>query len=312
VADRLTVRPQAETRQLSDIDEFSTTEDSEVVEIPASVPCSYAPSTYRQNAYTRQVSIVTGTMNKQTFTNWQNQSEISLLTELPDKRVMSVSVSVSKPPAISVFRSQDLVPQQSSPEKSGHILSDLPDFTMHEDDKIQPSEQALARRVANNAVEVADDRYAMAVQTMVKTLTDVEPEEPFWEDVKKLDLGRRDLASLYGLDEFCNRVQDLDISGNSISQLEGAPQSLRWLDASSNCLNSLTAWGHLMNLHYLDVSDNQLECLDGLENLIHLRELRADNNKISLLYGVLELDGLLKLSVRGNDLSFVDFEECQL
>jgi len=150
------------------------------------------------------------------------------------------------------------------------------------------------------------------VQNIVKTLTDVALEEPFWEDIRKLDLGSRDLGSLYGLDELCVRVQELDVNSNALSQLEGAPSSLRWLDASCNSLDSLTAWGHLMNLQYLDISDNQIDYLDGLENLVHLRELRADNNKISLLYGILDLDGLIKLSARGNDIGFVDFEHSQL
>ncbi|GAB7343208.1 hypothetical protein MBLNU457_1273t1 [Dothideomycetes sp. NU457] len=296
---------------LSNIEESLVLEDSvadnesEIEEIPASLPRGLPASAYAH--YNKG-----NTLRKNRSADYREHSEMSILAELPDKRLMSVSVSVSRPPAVSAPPSQELVIPQSSSDQSAYLLSDLPDFTVHDNDELRPSEQRLANSVAQHAMEAAGDRYAMAVQNIVKTLTDVEPEEPYWEDLKQVNLENKGLTTLHAFDEFCTRVQDLKISNNQITQLEGMPHTVRWLDASSNSLSSLTAWGHLVNLQYLDISNNDIDCLDGLENLMHLRELKADNNKISLLYGVLDLDGLIKLSARGNDLSFVGFEQCQM
>ena len=41
---------------------------------------------------------------------------------------------------------------------------------------------------------------------MVKSLTDAEPQEPYWEDMKHLTLSNKSLESLHGLDEFCERL----------------------------------------------------------------------------------------------------------
>ena len=152
----------------------------------------------------------------------------------------------------------------------------------------------------------------MAVQDLVKTLTDVEPDEPYWEDIKQLNLCDRDLDSVHNLEDFCNRLEDLDLSNNNVAHLEGAPNSIRRLNVRSNALSSLTAWSHLANLQYLDISGNTVDSLAGLCMLVHLREVRADDNQISSLDGVMGLDGLLKLSVRRNKLTNVDFEGCQL
>jgi len=288
-----------------DLEDSVADDESEVEEIPASLASALPASAYAH--YNKG-----NTFKKNRFAEYREHSEMSILAELPDKRVMSVSVSVSRPSVVSAPPSQELVVPRSTSDKSAYLLSDLPDFTVHDNDDLRPSEQNLANRVAQHAMEAAGDRYAMAVQNIVKTLTDVEPEEPYWEDLKQVNLENKGLTSLHAFDEFCTRVQDLKVSNNQITQLEGVPHTVRWLDASSNSLSSLTAWGHLMNLQYLDISNNNIDCLDGLENLIHLRELKADNNKISLLYGILDLDGLIKLSARGNDLSFVGFEQCQM
>jgi len=288
-----------------DLEDSIADNESEVEEIPASLPRGLPASAYAH--YNKG-----NTFRGNRFADYREHSEMSILAELPDKRLMSVSVSVSRPPAVSAPPSQELVVPRSTSDQSSFLLSDLPDFTVHDNDDLRPSEQRLANSVAQHAMEAAGDRYAMAVQNIVKTLTDVEPEEPYWEDLKQVNLENKGLTTLHAFDEFCTKVQDLKVSNNQITQLEGVPHTVRWLDASSNSLSGLTAWGHLMNLQYLDISNNDIDCLDGLENLIHLRELKADNNKISLLYGVLDLDGLIKLSVRCNDLSFVGFEQCQM
>ncbi|KAF1347970.1 hypothetical protein BDV97DRAFT_391262 [Delphinella strobiligena] len=259
----------------------------------------------------RQISLRRQTLHRGLHSGGQDSGELSFVATLPDKRTMSVSVNLSRPTTTSGKTDHDLIVPSSSPEKvdATFILSDLPDFTVNEEDEEHPSEKRLAKRIAQHAT---DDRYGMAVQSLVKTLTDVEPDEPFWEDIKQLSLRERDLGSVHNLEDFCTRLEDLDLSNNNIAHLEGAPHSIRRLNVRSNALSSLTAWSHLINLQYLDISGNSVDSLAGLSMLVHLREVRADDNQISSLDGIMGLDGLLKLSVRRNSLAGVDLEGCEL
>ncbi|KAK4958434.1 Protein nud1 [Elasticomyces elasticus] len=271
------------------------------------------PSTWRETP--REVSLRRQTLINKFVDGPRQQSEISLVAALPGERMVSLSLSVSRP-MTTRHLSNRLEELHSSPTKgnvnSTLILSDLPEFTVHEVDEEGPTERALAKRLAKHAAVEVDDRYALAVKHLVKTLTDVYEDEPYWEDVRELELRDRALVSLHGLEDFCARAQRIDVSDNCLTQLHGAPRSVRVLDARMNQLSSLTSWGHLMNLQYLDVSDNLLDSLKGLSGLIHLRELRADRNQIATLEGLQELDGLLKLSLRENQIQHVDFDGYQL
>jgi protein NUD1 len=258
-------------------------------------------------------------LRKQTLTNCitnetHERSELSLVAALPGERMMSMSLSVSRP--VTKYQESRVAELQSSPTKADPnatlLLSDLPDFTIHEEDTERPSERALSQRLAHHAAAEVSDRYALAVMDLVKVLTDVHEEEPYWEDLKQLDLHDQSLESLYGLDDFCTRVQDMDVSNNALTQLQGAPSTIRRLLARSNRLSSVTHWGHLMNLQFVDISDNHLDNLRGMANLIHLREIVADDNQITSLEGVSSLDGLLKLRLRRNKLQRLNLEGSQL
>lgn len=281
---------------------------------PARRP-SVPPPASNYRTLPRQLSLRRQTLTNRFTAEAHEQSELSFVAALPGERMMSLSLSVSRPLTIR-HQSHQIAELHSSPSKGDPnatvLLSDLPDFTIHEVDEERPSERALATRLAQHAAAEVNDRYGLAVKDLVKTLTDVQDEEPYWEDLKQLDLHQRSLASLYGLDEFCGRVQEMDVSDNALTHLAGAPISVRRLAARSNFLSSLTCWGHLMNLQYLDVSRNQLDNLDGLGNLVHLRELCADDNQITSLDGILDLDGLLKLRLRRNRIEHVDLAGCQL
>ncbi|KAK5117251.1 hypothetical protein LTR62_005868 [Meristemomyces frigidus] len=276
-----------------------------------------APVAAWQEMATRQMSLCRQTLTSKAFAQPRAQSEISLIAALPGERMMSFSMSVSRPAPTRHQTYGQVSELPSSPSKcnlnSTLLLSDLPDFTVHETDEVQrPTEKALAQRLANHAAVEIDDRYALAVKDLVKTLTDVQAAEPYWEDVRELDLHDRNLASLYGLDDFCTRVQRMDVSDNCLPHLEGAPATLRMLNARSNQLSDLSPWHHLMSLQYLDLSDNQLTSLVGLSSLVHLRELVVHDNQVSNLDGVHELDGLLTLKLRGNRIKHLDFDGSQL
>ncbi|KAG9880292.1 hypothetical protein KCU94_g20562, partial [Aureobasidium melanogenum] len=300
---------------LSEDDELLN-EDSITEELPApkqrgsGIPVPSWPLRSPQPA--RRGGLRNSSLRRQTFqrgyASGQDQREVSFVATFPDKRTMSVSVVAQPAPTMAVPNQEYGV---SSPARMDgtFYLSDLADFTVNDVDEERPSEKALARRVARTN---SGDRYAMAVQSLVKTLTDVEPDEPYWEDIKQLNLRDRGLDSVHNLEDFCTRLEDLDLSSNNVAHLEGAPTSIRRLNLRSNALSSLTAWSHMINLQYLDISNNQIDNLGGLCMLVHLRELRADDNQISNLDGIMNMDGLLKLSVRRNQLSKVDFEGCQL
>jgi hypothetical protein len=271
-------------------------------------------STIYRNMTTRTVSL-----RRQTYTSRFNaeeameQSELSFIASLPGERMMSLSLSVSRPMNKRQNFNQ-VTEQPSSPNKydPSYILSDLPDFTVHEQDYERPSERALARRLAKHAAEEVHDRYALSIKDLVKTLTDVAADEPYWEQKKQLDIHGQGVSSLHGLSDFCGRVQDMDVSDNKLAYLNGAPATIRNLIARGNMLTSLTPWTHLMNLQYLDISSNHLNSLSGLDCLLHLRELKADDNQITSLDGVLHLDGLLKLRLRRNRVHAVDFGDSLL
>ncbi|PNS18756.1 Septation initiation network scaffold protein cdc11 [Sphaceloma murrayae] len=295
---RRPVQPSADLREFSN--ETATKWDeaeSEVEELPARQP---------SQAHARRVSFQAQTFRQRRFGPDLDQSELSIVAELPDKRVMSVSFAVSRPK--SHLDRQIALPDH---DQSSLILSDLPDFTVADNDQLPgPTEHSLSATVARHGLEVEGDRYALAVQNLVKTLTDVKGDELYWEDMKQLSLSKQGLGTLHGLEEFCARLQKLDISNNAISHFDGAPLAIRWLDASHNSLTNLTAWDRLMNLQYLDVSHNDLTSLDGLGCLVHLREIKAAHNAIASLDGLADLEGLLKLDVSHNEISTVDLTHC--
>ena len=262
---------------------------------------------------TRHMSLRRKTLRSNFMVDALEQSEVSFVAALPGERTMNVSLSVSRP-LTSRYTPGYIAQPASSPSRadSSFMLSELPDFTIHENDEERPTERVLAQRLALYAKTEANDRYALAVKDLVHVLTDVEHDEPYWEDLKQLNLHNRSLVTLHGLSDFCVKVQTVDISNNALEHLKGAPSSLRFLNAISNRLSSLTSWNHLTNLQYLNISGNRLDSLVGLTCLIHLRELVVDDNEIGDFDGVSMLDGLLKISARRNKLQQLCFDNSQL
>ncbi|PGH17110.1 hypothetical protein AJ80_04985 [Polytolypa hystricis UAMH7299] len=205
------------------------------------------------------------------------------------------------------------------PETANHdttysfYLSPLPDFTFHQMDESMKLEVSyIAQRTHPESMRQVHGTFALASEELVKHITDVQPYEIYWEHLRKLDLQGKNLITLRKLNEFCSRLEELDVSHNNIGQLSGVPATVRSLKIQQNCLSNLTPWGHLSNLQYLDVSGNDLETLDGFAGLVHLRSLKANNNRIENIDGVLGLNGLLSLKLRGNKLQSVDFGKVDL
>ncbi|GAB1313607.1 Protein nud1 [Madurella fahalii] len=188
-------------------------------------------------------------------------------------------------------------------------LSPLSEFTVHRAEETLPLE---ASYVVGDHHLVTGDRsrrvMSMSMRELVEKLAEVEPFEPYWEDMQELDLRGKGLGALHALDEFCGQLVSLDVSKNNIGNLSGVPSSVRHLRATDNQLSSLTAWNHLMNLQYVDVSNNGLTSLAAFRSLVHLRSLRADNNQITSLDGIKYHRGLQTLRVRGNLIEDIDLD----
>ena len=192
-------------------------------------------------------------------------------------------------------------------------LTPLSDFTVHHaDESLNLDVQYLAKRRGLASLQEIEGRFSLSIKDLVEKIADVEPYEPYWEHMRALRLQGRGLLTLHMLDDFCSRIEELDVSSNELGQLNGAPDTLRVLNAQKNCLSSLTAWGHLQNLQYVDISDNEIDSLAGFRELVHVRELKAEHNQIDSLDGVLHLNGLLKLKLKGNRVKAMDCRESDL
>ena len=213
------------------------------------------------------------------------------------------------------FHSNSVVAAPRTTIKGSSIicLTPLSDFSVHQDDEAVHAEFSyVAQRTHPTSLRQAHGSHHLAIDALVHALTDAEPEEPYWEHLRRLNLTAKDLTSLHRLGEYCSALEELRIRDNRLEQLNGVPSSIRILDVQNNHLSNLTSWSHLHNLQYLELSGNKLESLDGLECLTHLRNLDANNNLIRNIDGVLDLDGLQWLRLRGNQLVSVDFEGTEL
>ena len=185
----------------------------------------------------------------------------------------------------------------------GLQLTPLSAFTVHAHDKSLNIEgDYLARRVGRDVCR----QGSLATQDLVRKLQDAQPDEPYWEYLPSLALRNQSLSTLHMLNIFCASLVQLDVSNNTLVEVNGVPPSVRHLKASDNMMSDLTPWTHLPNLQYLNVSGNQLTNLQGFRNLVHLRELRAENNRIESLEGIEMLDGLIRLDLSGNKIKTID------
>ncbi|KAI6114273.1 hypothetical protein F5141DRAFT_1105535 [Pisolithus sp. B1] len=157
-----------------------------------------------------------------------------------------------------------------------------------------------------NATFLTECSFGLAHDKLVQVITDVQPFEPYWEELHGIDLSRKSLESVARLKEFMPKLDSLTLNSNRLSWLSGIPGSVRTLSVASNLLTAVTSFSHLLNLENLDISHNDIDSLTQLQCLRHLRELRADGNKIISLEGLQKLDGLTKLSVQENLIREID------
>ena len=266
-----------------------------------------APPRSSQRKASRRASLSNQSYMARPMSRLDEQDEMSLVQCTSGNRHMTLEVAISTPLPLS--RSLVLPPSTTEHRSSlGFHLSPLSEFTVHQVDRpIDPSLNQIAKRRGIRGHQ-ADNKLSLAAEDLVKKITDLEPYEPYWDYIRSLNLSDRGLKTLHMLEDFCGRVEELDVSNNHIGELDGIPHSVRSLNIRENCLSDLAAWNFLQNLQYLDVSGNHLKSLDSFQYLIHLRTLKADYNEIESLSGLEDLDGLTSLNLKGNNLRSVDFE----
>ncbi|KAK4174737.1 hypothetical protein QBC36DRAFT_242653 [Triangularia setosa] len=188
-------------------------------------------------------------------------------------------------------------------------LSPMSEFTIHRPEETLPLEASYVVGDHRLVTGSPSKRHvSMSTRQLVDKIAEVEPFEPYWEDMRELELRDKQLDSLHSLDDFCGQLESLDVSNNIIRNLSGIPSSVLHLRMTNNQLSGLTAWGHLMNLQYVDISNNSLTSLTPLRTLVHLRGIRVDNNQLTSLDGIKYHRGLQSLRARGNQIEEIDFE----
>lgn len=241
------------------------------------------------------------------------------LSVLGDQSVAGRNQSISRPRQTSlniVVSSTPRPTPKPRPENAeiiGHYvgnmsLSPLPDFTAHQ-------ERSYALEVSyvlgdHNLVtgDGSQTHMSQAVRNLVDKIAEVEAFEPFWEDMREIELQDKKLGSLHMLDRFCSRLVRLDVADNSIRALDGIPSTVRELAISRNLLSDLTSWDRLANLQYVDISNNDIKSLSSFRNLVHLRNLVANNTGLVNMDGIHYHETLLTVSARGNAIQALDFE----
>ena len=286
---------------------------------PPSKPASSLRTKRGHHRRGRRQPIAQGSYSTRQISRIDEQEEMSFHESLQLNQELSFSVVLHTPRQTQVAREEEeksviKLPSSTGKQMDGTFqLTPLPDFTFNQSDELQPlNANGLPKKKGLLCAKDVEDRFSFAIKDLVRKITDIEPFEPYWDYLRRLDLGNRNLDSLHMLDEFCGRVEELNVSNNALAQLNGVPSSLRVLSAQGNALSNLTAWGHLQNLQYLDISGNDVSSLANLQGLCHLRELRADDNAIEDINGLAGLNGLLHLRLRRNGIEGVDLRNLSL
>lgn len=289
---------------LNDVSEYHAEPPTLRHEVRSSTK-SFSRQSSKRTTFTRQH------LNFEAVPPIDELNELSIVADDRIGRRVKLSVSIGNKMATTVSNRQAMAPVPSSPNKGDvtFMLSDLPDFSINQIDERENPNRVLVKRDGSIAVE---DRYGIGSAELVKALQDEEPDEPYWEDLRRVSLCSKGLPNLHRLEVFCWRLEEVDVSNNALHQVIGLPPTVRRLKASDNCLSSLTTWDHLPNLQYLDISHNDVDALIGLGNLVHLRELNASDNRIEDIDDILFLDGLMKLNLGRNKLNRIDLQKSNL
>jgi Leucine-rich repeat (LRR) protein len=108
-----------------------------------------------------------------------------------------------------------------------------------------------------------DVSFSLTTKVLVKHLTDFEPFEPYWENLRYIDFRGKGVTSLDGLKSFCPKLEEIDIKDCKVKYLTGLPSTMKILKANGNRLDGLVSFAWAKNLQYLDLANNEIDSLAG-------------------------------------------------
>lgn len=263
----------------------------------------------------RPVSVIEEESDEKSFADRTEVNKVrdqSLTEERPtQRRQESVSIMFKTPGRPKSSLRPDNAETLS--QQIGNLsLSPLADFTAHQDRSYAFEVSYLVEDQNLVTGDTSRKRMSQTVRHLVSKIAEVEPFEPYWEDLKEIALREKDLGSLHMLDRFCGSLVKVDVSHNTIRALDGIPSCIRELTITHNMLSELTAWDRLGNLQYVNVSNNDVKSLSAFNGLVHLRGLVADNCGLTNLDGIRFHDSLLTLRARGNSIEKLSFDGTNL
>lgn len=259
----------------------------------------------------RPVSVIEEESDEKSFVDRTEVSKVwdqSLTEEKPaQRRQTSLSIMFKTPGRPKPSRRPDNA--ETISQQVGNLsLSPISDFTAHQDRSYAFEVSYLVGDQNLVTGDPSQKRMSQAVRHLVSKLAEVEPFEPYWEDLKEMALREKQLGSLHMLDRFCGSLVKIDVSRNTIRALDGIPSSTRELTITHNVLSELTAWDRLGNLQYVNVSNNDIKSLSAFNSLVHLRDLVADNCGLANLDGIKFHDSLQTLRARDNPIEKLSFD----
>ncbi|TFK40704.1 hypothetical protein BDQ12DRAFT_679886 [Crucibulum laeve] len=210
--------------------------------------------------------------------------------------------------ASSLGRPEQLRPLSSRQQTPGASGSNSSRRVFSRSHTHRPSSANMSRA---NGTFLTECSFGITHDRLVEVITDVQPFEPYWEELSTIDLSKKRLESVARLKEFLPRLDTLHLNSNQLSWLSGVPGTVRTLSVAFNSLSGVTSYSHLLNLENLDISHNDVDSLRQLDCLRRLRELKADGNKITSTDGLQRMEGLVKLSLQGNSIHSVDLARYQ-
>ncbi|PMD65377.1 uncharacterized protein K444DRAFT_640302 [Hyaloscypha bicolor E] len=251
------------------------------------------------------------------------QDEDSINKDDEDRNRRSISVVVSTPAPPRHEASVVLATPHPTHEVGTLTLTPLSEFTVHNSDGsfgLDVSYVAQKQRYVHGSN--TQRTLSLSIKELVEKLTEAEPYEPFWEHMKMVNLKGKQLTNLHKLDEFCEQLEDLDVSRNKISQglradnnqiksLEGISQldGLLTLRMRGNLVETLDFSGaKLQRLTDLDLRNNKLTTVQNLEQLRSLSTVDLEENKLTQfsLSDPALLWSLKYLRLSGNNLESID------
>lgn len=147
-------------------------------------------------------------------------------------------------------RTQELL--EFSDPRTSNDLSTL-DRRMFSRSQTYRNSPASGRKFNGNATFLTECSFGVAHDRLVHVITDVEPFEPHWEELRSIDLSGKEIDSAARLKEFLPKLDTLNLSvlflfverntcltvyvfrnSNQLTYLSGVPGSVRTLSVSSN------------------------------------------------------------------------------